>query len=97
MCSGDMAELSVLITSLILERPLCLDCIARKANASRNDVAGSFIHIKSVLKLRRYAKERCRACGIEDSVFDLERPPDHGSDGSAALRRSDRSSPEAAH
>ena len=67
-------ELALLITSLILERPMCLSCITQRANASLDDVAGSFLRIKRVLHLRRYATERCRACGIEGLVFALERP-----------------------
>ena len=68
-----MPERAALITSLILERPMCLDCIALKANASLNEVEASFLQIGRVLRLIRYAAERCRACGTVGLVFSLER------------------------
>jgi hypothetical protein len=52
-----------MVTALILERPMCLDCIARKASISLNDVEAAFLHIARVVGLRRFTSERCRACG----------------------------------
>ena len=71
-----MPERAALITSLILERPMCLDCIAAKANATLNEVEASFSRIGRVLRLVRYANERCRACGTVGLVFALERQPE---------------------
>jgi hypothetical protein len=68
-----MPQRTALITSLILGRPLCLDCIGTKANATLNEIEVAFQNIESLLVLRRQRMERCRACGSEGLVFSLER------------------------
>ena len=68
-----MPETAALITALILERPMCLDCIATKTGASLNEVEASFLRIGRVLRLRRHTGESCRACGTEGLAFSLER------------------------
>jgi hypothetical protein len=70
-----MPQRTALITSLILERPLCLDCISMKANATLNEIEAAFQNIESVLVLRSQRMERCRACGMVGVVFSLERLP----------------------
>ena len=70
-----MPQRTALITSLILGRPLCLDCIGTKANATLNEIEEAFQSIETLLVLRRHRAERCRACGIEGLVFSLERLP----------------------
>ena len=69
-------ETAALITALILERPMCLDCIASRVGASLNEVEASFVTIGRVLRLRRNIAERCRACGALGLSFSLERLPD---------------------
>jgi hypothetical protein len=76
MCSFMIEGTAALITALILERPMCLDCIAHKANVSLNTVEASFLQIGRVLQLRRHANERCRACGVDGLAFSLERRSD---------------------
>jgi hypothetical protein len=65
-------ETAALVTALILERPMCLDCIARKASISLNDVEGAFLHVGRVLHLQRFASERCRACGNIGLAFSIK-------------------------
>ena len=76
-----MPETAGLITALILERPMCLDCIASRAGASLNEVEASFRTIGHVLRVRRNIAERCRACGALGLSFSLERLPATGPPG----------------
>jgi hypothetical protein len=69
-----MPETVAMVTALILERPMCLDCIARKASISLNDVEAAFLHIARVVGLRRFTSERCRACGNIGLAFLLTKP-----------------------
>lgn len=71
-----MPEASALITALILDRPLCLECISMRSPVTgaadalaRLDVIGKNLHV------RRERQGRCRACGIIGQVFSVERPP----------------------
>jgi hypothetical protein len=69
-------EKAALITALITERPLCMDCIVDRVSATPTDVEASFLRIQHVLELRRDEEERCRTCGTIGVVFCLNRPPD---------------------
>jgi len=69
-----MPEKAALITALIMERPLCMDCIVARATATPEDVRASFLRIQHVLELRRGDGERCRTCGAIGTVFYLDRP-----------------------
>jgi hypothetical protein len=69
-----MPEKAALITALIMERPLCMDCIVARATATTNDVEASFLRIQHVMELRRADMERCRTCGTIGVVFSLGRP-----------------------
>jgi hypothetical protein len=71
-----MPEKAALITALIMERPLCMDCIVARASATPTDVEASFLRIHYVLELRRAEGERCRTCGTIGRVFYLDRPSD---------------------
>ena len=69
-----MPETAAMITALIMERPMCLDCIAGKTSTSLNDVEAAFLHIGRVLHLQRFTSERCRACGTIGLAFAVTRP-----------------------
>jgi hypothetical protein len=69
-----MPEKAALITALIMERPLCMDCIVTRATTTMTDVEDSFLKIQHVLRLRRADRERCRTCGTIGVVFSLDRP-----------------------
>jgi hypothetical protein len=66
-----MPETTAIITALILDRPLCLDCIAMKAGVSHATVEAILARIKKVLTLRRDERGRCRACGTTGVVLWL--------------------------
>jgi hypothetical protein len=65
---------AAVIAVLILERPMCLDCIASKSGVTVTEVDRYLTVIARSLELRRFEHERCRACGEERPVFSL-----HGS------------------
>ena len=69
-----MPQTTALITALILERPLCLSCIAMKAGSSETAVEASLAHIAPVVRIRREPAGRCRACGQDGLVVSLTRP-----------------------
>jgi hypothetical protein len=69
-----MPETTAMIAVLILERPMCLDCIATRANASLNEVEAALLPIARVLRLQRFASEPCRACGNTGLAFSVTRP-----------------------
>jgi len=58
-----MPERAALIAVLIIDCPLCVDCIAAKSEIS---LAG----VKGYLKR---SEGRCRACGSVGNVFSLNR------------------------
>ena len=69
-----MPERASLVTGLIMERPLCLTCIATKAKATEADVHTAFASIRKVLDLRHVENSRCRACGTVGTVYRINRP-----------------------
>lgn len=74
-----MSAHSALIAVLILDRPLCLDCISAKSNIARAEVDRCLDAIaQAPLELRRAENGRCRNCGEDDVVFSLHRAPDVG-------------------
>jgi len=69
-----MPATSALIAILILERPLCLDCIATKSDITIFE-ADRYLNVlsHSPLQLRLSENGRCRACGEGRLVFSLRR------------------------
>lgn len=57
-----MPEIPALIATLILERPMCVPCIATRATTSETGVETALARIASVLVVREFGG-RCRACG----------------------------------
>jgi hypothetical protein len=71
-----MPEAAALIAALILERPLCLECIIMRTPVTGERDAEDHLEIISrVVRLRRDKAGRCRACGNTTNVFWIERPP----------------------
>jgi hypothetical protein len=69
-----MPERASLITGLIIERPLCMDCITTKAGIAVADVHTAFASIRKVLDLRHAEHGRCRACRTVVPVYWIHRP-----------------------
>jgi hypothetical protein len=73
-------ERESLVTGLIMERPLCMNCITTKATATVIDVEIAFAGIrKAGLGLKRGEDGRCRACGTVGTVYRISRPTLHSS------------------
>jgi hypothetical protein len=70
-----MPERAAMVTALIMDRPLCLSCVALRASMDEVDAQAVLDKIEHVLTLRRVSPGRCRACGLMQMVFSVEQPP----------------------
>ena len=69
-----MPEQTAFLTALILDRPLCVSCIAAKtALTSKLALETLLERIQRVLTLQR-DEGRCRACGLDTTVISVKRP-----------------------
>jgi hypothetical protein len=68
-----MPRRAALVTALILERPLCEDCILAKSGLSSAEFRETVNAVRSSL-LVHDRTDRCRACGETARVLSLERP-----------------------
>ena len=66
-------RITSLITSLILDRPMCLPCIAAKSLVSVEMVESALETIATALVLQR-GTGRCVACGEATAVHSVGRP-----------------------
>ena len=66
---------TALITALILERPLCMECLKAKANLSEMEIGVGLATIQAALSVHM-EQRRCRACGTSGVVIHSERPAD---------------------
>jgi hypothetical protein len=62
------------LTALILERPMCLECIARHTHLSTDAASRAIQMIGRAVQIHREDVGRCRACGTSAVVFSVERP-----------------------
>ena len=65
-----------LVTALILERPTCLQCIAKRAHLEVQAAETVLTVIRRALNVRRDNLSRCRVCGVDGEVFYIDRPSD---------------------
>ena len=63
-----MPERAALMAVLILERPMCLDCMETKTGMDRHETEAYLQH------LRRSHGDRCRMCGTVGTVYWLVQP-----------------------
>ena len=68
-----MPEAAALVTGLILERPLCLDCLSTKATLSPTAVERTLTTIDIIMAVTR-RNARCRACEETKETVSLRRP-----------------------
>jgi len=61
-----------LIALLLVERPMCLDCISAKMEVSTNEADRCLTVIGTALELRR-TDDRCQTCGQKRAVYSLIR------------------------
>ena len=64
---------AALITALILDRPLCLPCMASKSGVPAERVTGALDAIGAALVLSRQT-DPCAACGAMTTVYSVARP-----------------------
>jgi hypothetical protein len=64
---------SAVIAILIMDRPLCLECLSTKTDLPLTEVDRYLGVIETSLQLDRHPHARCHACGIETAVFALHR------------------------
>jgi len=69
----DLPERAALITGLIFERPLCLDCLSSKATLRTAVVEHMLARIATVMVVAR-GHTRCRGCGETKDAVSLKRP-----------------------
>jgi hypothetical protein len=69
-----MPERAALITVLIINRPLCTDCIANKTGMSVRSVKRYLAAIPELITTAPDSGGRCRACGMARQVSSLPRP-----------------------
>ena len=65
--------MTAVIAALVLDRPMCLGCIASKTGLIAAHVDATLGRIGTALKLYRDVG-RCRMCGAIGQVTSLERP-----------------------
>jgi hypothetical protein len=65
----------LIIDRLIIDRPLCLPCIAGRASTTELAAAGYLALMREHLAVLHEDNDRCRACGIVGKVFSLSRMP----------------------
>jgi hypothetical protein len=70
----DTRNLAPLVTALILDRPMCLECIASKSGVAARRLASVIRRIGAVLVIHQQ-NGRCRTCGRMDAdVVSAQRP-----------------------
>ncbi len=69
-----MPARDVLVTALILERPLCVPCVARSTSLRVEEALTVLTVLQRALDLHRDDSSRCRICGVTGLVFYIERP-----------------------
>ena len=68
-----MPEITALVTALILERPLCMNCLVARAGASEASVEAALSTIARAMTVQRTI-DRCRTCGTHGPVIVAGRP-----------------------
>ena len=68
-----MPDLAALVAALIVDRPMCVDCIAEKSGRGVSAIAATLTTVQTYLVLHS-AVDRCRECGTVTAVFSIDRP-----------------------
>lgn len=69
-----MPDAAVLITALILERPMCVACAAAHTTLTEEGAAAALKEVGRVLVLTCESGS-CAACGAAAPVYTVTRPP----------------------
>jgi hypothetical protein len=68
-----MPARAAVITVLVMDRPMCLDCIAEKARMPQPEAEAYLTEIAAGVAVRRDPEDRCRGCGMVTTVFSISR------------------------
>jgi hypothetical protein len=68
-----MPEIAALVTALILERPLCMNCLVTRADTGEAAVERALSRIARAMTVQRTI-DRCRTCGTHGPVIVAGRP-----------------------
>jgi hypothetical protein len=68
-----MPDRAALVTALIVERPMCVDCMAEKSGLGASVLAATLRKVQTVIVLHSVV-DRCRECGTVTAVFSTDRP-----------------------
>lgn len=69
-------EPAAIVTALLLERPLCTDCLIARSGLDHTAIEACLETIQGVLRIERQTSARCHACGNIGQVVALKhRPP----------------------
>jgi hypothetical protein len=69
-----MPDTTAIVTALITDRPMCMDCLVTKSGSPSRVVESTLAAIRHVLAVHRDPQARCRACGKTGLVIYLDRP-----------------------
>ena len=70
---GLMPATAALITLLIVERPMCVPCIADRAHTTPEAVESYLAEIGKTVDVESAANERCHTCGTVGTTYALSR------------------------
>jgi len=67
-----MPATGALLAVVIMDRPLCIDCISDKTNLNVDEIQSLLTSIERTVSLHRTV-DRCRACGNSTTVYSVIR------------------------
>ena len=69
-----MPDTTAIVTALITDRPMCMDCLVTKSGSTSRVVESTLAAIARVLAVHRDPEARCHACGTMGLAIYLDRP-----------------------
>ena len=65
---------AAIIAALIVDRPLCITCLATKGGMTESEAQAALDAIRANTRVFSASAERCDACGVVGPVVSLSRP-----------------------
>jgi hypothetical protein len=76
--TAGVPDIAALITVLMIDRPMCVECLATRTELTVLTVKSYLDRMGTTMNVQR-GTQRCRTCGHEGSVFWLVAHPDDAS------------------
>lgn len=70
-----MPDRAAMIATLIVDRPLCVECIGTRVSLPGLEVERALDRLRAVVYTFHEDSERCRGCGMVGKVFSLSQVP----------------------